>query len=174
MRTPFRLERISTSLCRDMRQITQLLSEVGPRLLAHNAQATMSSISNLDSLHVIYISRLAPDQDHRVFATVSRVARARNPDLDIGGVLLFDGESFCQWIHGPAAAVNQLVATIALDSRHVNFRLLHCGSSVFMPADRSWSSGFVPPFALDAMASECMGTDEVLSAFKNVLAAADV
>lgn len=134
----------------------------------------MSSNANLDSLHVIYVSRLASDQDHRVFATVSQIARARNPDLSVGGVLLFDGECFCQWIHGPAAAVNQLVATIALDSRHEDFRLIFCGSSDFIPPDRSWNSGFVPPFALDVLASKSMGSDEILSAFMNVLAAADV
>jgi hypothetical protein len=134
----------------------------------------MPSRPNLDTLHVIYISRLAPDEDHRAFAAVCRTSNARNPALGIGGVLLFDGEHFCQWLYGSADAVSRLLTTIALDQRHVDFKLLHLGGSDFTPAVSSWCSGFVAPFALDVMDSKRMGSAEVLPMFMAVLAKADL
>jgi len=130
----------------------------------------MSSRSNPDPLHVIYISRLAPDEDYRAFATVCRVASARNPELGVGGMLLFDGERFCQWLHGAADAVSQMLASIVLDQRHVDFKLLHLGSSDFTPINSSWCSRVVPPCALDVMDSKSLGSTEVLHTFMNVLA----
>jgi len=129
---------------------------------------------NLDPLHVIYISRLAPDEDYRTFTAVCRTARARNSALDIGGVLLFDGERFCQWLHGSAEAVSSLLATIALDQRHVDFKLLHLGGSDLILPHRNWRSGFVAPFALDVLASKSKGATEVLPVFMTVLAQAEL
>lgn len=134
----------------------------------------MSSHPNPDLLHVIYISRLAPDEDYRAFGAVCRTARAMNPKLGVGGALLFDGERFCQWLHGSADAVSRLLTNIALDRRHVDFKLLHLGGSDFTPPNRSWCSGFVPPFALDVMDSENIGATGALPMFMNVLAEADV
>jgi len=149
---------------------------LGSFTLSHrNALSTdMSTLPNPDNLHVIYISRLAPDEDYRAFAAVSRSARARNPSLGIGGALLFDGESFCQWLHGPADSVNRLVTTIALDRRHVDFTVLQYGGSNFTPFHHSWCSGFVPPFSLGAMKNIRIGTTEALPLFMSVLAQADV
>lgn len=134
----------------------------------------MSTLSNPDSLHVVSISRLAPNEDYRAFAAVSRTARARNPELGIGGALLFDGEYFCHWMHGPADAVNRLVTTIALDRRHVDFNVLHYGGSDFTPSHHSWCSGFVPPFSLGVMKNVGIGNTDVLPMFMAVLAKADV
>jgi len=134
----------------------------------------MPSHTNLDHLHVIYISRLAPDEDYRAFTAVCRTARARNSALGIGGVLLFDGERFCQWLHGSAEAVSSLLTTIGLDRRHVDFKLLHLGGSDFIAPDRNWRSGFVPPFALDVLASESMGATEVLPMLMNLLDQAEL
>lgn len=134
----------------------------------------MPSHPNPDSLHVIYISRLAPDEDYRAFGAVSRTARTRNAALGVGGALLFDGERFCQWLHGSVEVVSGLLTTIALDRRHVDFKLLHLGGSDFTPAISSWYSGFVPPFALDAMDHKRIGSAEVLPMFINMLAQADV
>lgn len=134
----------------------------------------MPSHPNPDPLHVIYISRLAPDEDYRAFGAVCRTARARNSALGIGGVLLFDGERFCQWLHGSGDVVSRLLTTIALDQRHVDFKLLHLGGSDVTPATSGWCSGFVPPFALDVMDSKRMGSAEVLPLFMNVLDQAEL
>ena len=107
---------------------------------------------NTESLHVIYISQLAPGQNCAVFSAICRVARSRNPDLGIAGVLLFDGERFLQWLHGAPAEVSQLMDTIAADPRHTAVRVL---LNVQLPTEyeRGWRAGFVDPEALDAFAA---------------------
>jgi len=94
------------------------------------------------------------------------------PRWSAGGALLFDGERFCQWLHGSGEVVSRLLTTIALDRRHVDFKLLHLGVSDVTPAISGWCSGFVPPFALDVMDSKPMGSAEVPPMFMNVLAEA--
>lgn len=132
----------------------------------------MPSHPNPDSLHVIYISQLAPDADYRAFGAVCETARAVNPSLGVGGALLFDGRRFCQWLYGSAGSVSALLTAIALDRRHVNFELLYLGGQDFTPAITSWCSGVVPPFALDKMDNKKMGSAEVLPMFMNALSAA--
>jgi hypothetical protein len=107
-----------------------------------------------DPLHVIYINRLATDKDYRAFV---------------------DGERFCQWPHGSGEVVSRLLTAIALDRRHVDFKLLHLGVSDVTPAISGWCNGFVAPFALDVLDvldSKMMGSAEVLPVFMNVLAEA--
>jgi hypothetical protein len=134
----------------------------------------MSSQPNPDPLHVVYISRLAPNEDYRAFGAVCRTARAMNPKWGVGGVLLFDGERFCQWLHGSADAIGRLLTNIALDQRHVDFKILHLGGSDCIPPNHSWCSGFVAPFALDVMDSESIGATGTLPVFMQVLAEADL
>jgi hypothetical protein len=134
----------------------------------------MPSRPNPDSLHVVYISRLAPDEDYRAFGAVSHTARTRNPALGVGGALVFDGERFCQWLHGSAEVVSRLLTTIALDRRHVDFKLLHLGGNDLTPAISGWCNGFVLPFALDVMDHKRIGSAEVLPMFMKVLAEADL
>jgi hypothetical protein len=98
----------------------------------------------------------------------------RTPRWRVEGALLFDGGRFCQWLHGSGEVASRLLTTIALDRRHVDFKLLHLGVSDVTPAISGWCSGFAPPFALDVLDSNGMGSDEVLPMFLNVLAEADV
>ena len=132
---------------------------------------SMPSHPNPDSLHVIYISHLAPDEDDRAFDAVCQIARAVNPSLGVGGALLFDGKRFCQWLHGSAESVSALLTAIALDRRHVNFKLLYLGGRDFTPAISSWCSGVLPPFTLDEMDNKKMGSAQVLPMFMNALSA---
>jgi hypothetical protein len=132
----------------------------------------MPSHPNPDSLHVIYISRLAPDEDDRAFGAVCQTARAVNPSMGVGGALLFDGKRFCQWLYGSAEPVSALLTAIALDRRHENFKLLYMGGHDFTPAITSWFSGVVPPSVLDDMDNTKMGSAQVLPMFMNALSAA--
>jgi hypothetical protein len=131
-----------------------------------------------DPLHVIYINRLATDKDYRAFGAVSRTARTHNPALECGRRAFVDGERFCQWPHGSGEVVSRLLTAIALDRRHVDFKLLHLGVSDVTPAISGWCNGFVAPFALDVLDvldvldSKMMGSAEVLPVFMNVLAEA--
>ena len=74
----------------------------------------------------LYQSKLAPGADATCVAQIVKTARAFNEKAQITGILVFDGEFFCQYIEGPSSQVQNLVALLTGDPRHVNFTpLLH-------------------------------------------------
>jgi hypothetical protein len=107
---------------------------------------------NTETLHIIYISQLAPGQNCAVFSAICRVARSRNSDLGIAGVLLFDGERFLQWLHGAHDPVSQLMDTIVVDTRHTGVRVLLEMPLGTTSVDPRWRTGFIDADALDAIA----------------------
>ena len=76
---------------------------------------------------VLYVSTLAPDQPTAVVAEIAAKARQVNAELDITGLLIFDGQRFCQQLEGPQKAVLKLIERIRNDPRHVNVEVLHHG-----------------------------------------------
>ena len=135
---------------------------------------TLERPSRADHLHVIYMSRLAPGADYRAFAAVCRRARTYNPSLGVGGVLLFDGERFCQWLHGDPSVVQTLMATIAQDHRHTDLQLLHCAAKTDEDSDSRWCCGFVLPDALDILDSDGAGRHDAVGSFTQLLVTADL
>jgi len=105
------------------------------------------------TLHVIYISQLAPGQNCAAFSAICRVARSRNTDLGIAGVLLFDGERFLQWLHGAHDPASQLMDAIVADARHAGVRVLLDRLLPTTETDRRWRTGFIDADALDAFAA---------------------
>lgn len=51
---------------------------------------------------VLYVSTIAPDQPLSVVAEIAGRARVVNAELGITGLLIFDGQRFCQQLEGPA------------------------------------------------------------------------
>ena len=78
-----------------------------------------------DLYQLIYLSHLAPEETADCVSNIVRVARQRNPALGVGGLLIFDGGRFCQYIEGGAEVVGALAEQIRVDTRHVNFRVLY-------------------------------------------------
>ncbi len=76
---------------------------------------------------VLYVSTLAPDQPTAVVAEIAAKARQVNAELDITGLLIFDGQRFCQQLEGPQKAVLKLIERIRNDPRHVNVEVVHNG-----------------------------------------------
>lgn len=76
---------------------------------------------------LVYRSVLSPDANPACVADIIRVARAFNRSHEITGVLVFDGERFCQLLEGDAAAVEALGERIARDVRHHRFEVLNRG-----------------------------------------------
>jgi len=76
---------------------------------------------------VLYVSTIAPDQPLSVVAEIAGRARFVNAELDITGLLIFDGQRFCQQLEGPQKAVLKLIERIRNDPRHVNVEVLHHG-----------------------------------------------
>lgn len=76
---------------------------------------------------VLYVSTLAPEQSLSVVAEVAGRARQTNAELGVTGLLIFDGQRFCQQLEGPQKAVLKLIERIRNDPRHVNVEVLHHG-----------------------------------------------
>ena len=76
---------------------------------------------------VLYVSTLAPDQPLSVVAEIAARARLVNVQLDITGLLVFDGQRFCQQLEGPQKAVLKLIERIRNDPRHINVEIVHNG-----------------------------------------------
>lgn len=85
-------------------------------------------MTSLPTLYeVLYVSQLAPGQSAGVVAEIAGPARLANSEMQITGLLIFDGSRFCQQLEGPKKAVLKLIERIRADSRHVNVEVVHHG-----------------------------------------------
>lgn len=123
---------------------------------------TLAPVNTATELHLAYISTLAPGCDHSVFSAVCRTSRARNAERGIAGVLLFDGQRFCQWLYGDKTAVTRLMSEIALDPRHTDLSIRLETSLPALQFEPHWHAGFVDADALDAFAALSGHGDEAL------------
>ena len=77
------------------------------------------------NFELVYTSVLAPTADVLGFADTIRRARSYIREHGITGILVFDGERFCQYLEGERQKVLELVAKIEADPRHHQFVVLH-------------------------------------------------
>ncbi|MDM0017798.1 BLUF domain-containing protein [Variovorax saccharolyticus] len=83
----------------------------------------------MHELHeILYCSLLAPDQPTEVVGRIVSRARARNADDGITGLLVFDGQRFCQHFEGPREKVRSLMMRLEADRRHTDLCVLFEGS----------------------------------------------
>ncbi|BEP93562.1 BLUF domain-containing protein [Acidovorax sp. sif1233] len=121
-----------------------------------------------DLYEVLYVSTLAPDQPTSVVAEVAGRARLVNAQLDITGLLIFDGQRFCQQLEGPQKAVLKLIERIRNDPRHINVEVLHNGP---LAARRfqQFSLAFSTVEDVDALARmERLDGEAALAAFESM------
>lgn len=82
----------------------------------------------MPELHeILYSSLLAPDQPPQVVGRIVTLARARNANDGITGLLVFDGIRFCQHFEGDREQVLALMARLQADRRHTELRVLFEG-----------------------------------------------
>ncbi|WP_198086921.1 BLUF domain-containing protein [Variovorax sp. E3] len=77
---------------------------------------------------ILYCSTLAQDLPPPTVGAIVTRARARNAEQGITGLLVFDGQRFCQHLEGPREAVEALMDRIAQDPRHVEVRIAYEGA----------------------------------------------
>jgi hypothetical protein len=75
----------------------------------------------------VYTSVLAPAADVRGIADIVRRARSHNRAHGISGILIFDGEHFCQCLEGGCEEVLLLAGRIEADRRHEQFSIVQQG-----------------------------------------------
>lgn len=117
---------------------------------------------------VLYVSTLAPEQPLSVVAEIAGRARQVNGELDITGLLIFDGQRFCQQLEGPKKVVLKLIERIRNDPRHVNVEVLHHGPLAGRRF-QNFSLAFSTAEDVDALARlEQLDGDAALAAFNTV------
>jgi len=89
-----------------------------------------------------YHSRLLPEQDFSAVGAIIRTARRFNAVHGITGVLVFDGERFCQFIEGPTDAINNLIERLYADTRHIGLTRLVSEACVDERRFPNWSMAF--------------------------------
>lgn len=75
----------------------------------------------------LYFSVLADGQSPGAVARILARARPFNAANDITGLLVFDGQRFCQHLEGPDGPLDELMARIEADLRHRDVRVVHNG-----------------------------------------------
>lgn len=78
----------------------------------------------LKSLLYVSRSRLASEKSSAEVEEIVRQAQARNEQAGITGALIFTESNFAQVIEGENAAIDRLVASIMLDRRHTDVRII--------------------------------------------------
>lgn len=97
-----------------------------------------------DDLHCfLYRSHIAPDADISCVADIVKTARNFNKTQGITGILIFDGQQFCQYIEGPQPALQELVDRITVDRRHIQFTTLHQSAGQHQRRFSKWAMAYV-------------------------------
>ncbi|HEX9954984.1 MAG TPA: BLUF domain-containing protein, partial [Allosphingosinicella sp.] len=84
-------------------------------------------------------------RDSSQVADIVDVARARNSGLSVTGALVFSEQSFAQVLEGPAAAVEELMASIERDPRHHRLSVLIDASLAAGRRFSDWSMAYSGP-----------------------------
>lgn len=93
------------------------------------AQPTKPPSTTPIRLHeVMYVSVMAPDLPIRTVAEIAGKARVANEQAGITGLLIFDGQRFCQQLEGDRKPVLKLLERIREDPRHTQIEVLHHGA----------------------------------------------
>lgn len=76
---------------------------------------------------LLYVSAMAPSGRYAVVGEIARKARTKNKPLHVTGLLVFDGERYCQHLEGTMQDVLELYKRISEDPRHTDVVLLNQG-----------------------------------------------
>ena len=108
-----------------------MLLSPAPDFLPNGSSAptgTLCAPSALTTLYeVLYVSQLAPDTPVSAVASIAGHARAANTQRGLTGLLVFDGQRFCQQLEGTQKNVLSAMARICQDGRHREVSVVHQG-----------------------------------------------
>lgn len=123
---------------------------------------------------VLYISTIAPDAPVSVVAEIAAKARIANQQRDITGLLIFDGQRFCQQLEGTQKQVLSLLERIRLDPRHVDVNVVHHGP-LATRRFKQFDLGYTSVDDEDALALlEQLDGQAAMDAFNELLSAVDL
>lgn len=90
---------------------------------------------------IIYSSQATIDFSPGELVDLLELARSKNQDAGLTGMLLYCSQSFLQMLEGDPAALESTYQRIAADNRHANLRLL-MNADVASPLFPDWTMGF--------------------------------
>lgn len=97
---------------------------------------------NVDKLtHLIYCSAAIPALSPADLGAILEIARRKNSQLSVTGMLLYSSGSFFQVLEGDEATVMELFARIADDRRHTNATMI-IREPIARRAFGDWTMGF--------------------------------
>ncbi|MDM0043227.1 BLUF domain-containing protein [Variovorax dokdonensis] len=97
-----------------------------------------------------YVSQLASDASASTVPAILAQVRQGNARNGITGVLVFDGQSFMQYLEGPSGVLQGLMGQIAIDPRHARLQMLHEGALQERRCSR-YELGYADPTADGAL-----------------------
>lgn len=90
----------------------------------------------------IYTSQLSISAPVSCVPDIVRISKIKNKHLGITGLLIFDGDYFCQYLEGTENAVRALIESIKMDKRHTNFKTLFEDYTETSRRFESWSIAY--------------------------------
>jgi hypothetical protein len=123
---------------------------------------------------LLYVSTAAPSIESGGVGAIARQARAKNEVSGVTGLLVFDGERFCQFLEGRAEHVGPLFERIRVDIRHLKVQLVHESSSD-RRSFRRFSMGFAQIESSELLGSlALLSTSEAMSKFWELVPSLDM
>lgn len=124
---------------------------------------------------LIYTSVLQVPTPVAEVSSIIRTSRAKNPDFGITGVLLFDGQHFCQYIEGEPRHVSALAANIRRDVRHTDFKTIYSDNLVGGRRFSSWRAGYPTELEPDALSKIlCTSHDSMFASLMHLTSSFDL
>lgn len=95
--------------------------------------------SNLNQF--AYISHQTQDFSEENLRKLLILARKKNKEMKLTGLLLFDKPYFFQVLEGPADAIELMRKTLELDKRHKNMDVIYFNNNLFEREFSRWNMG---------------------------------
>jgi hypothetical protein len=119
---------------------------------------------------VLWISQLSPLLHLGVVAQIWQSSRERNQRLGLTGVMVFDGERFCEMLEGDADELETVCRDVAFDTRHVGMRLLYAAIAPVPRRLSEWRCGYCEAPELACFSdSDGLEGEPAIAAFLSVL-----
>ena len=93
--------------------------------------------------HIIYLSWATAPFTNAQLQSLLALARRRNAELAVTGILLYGNERFVQVLEGEQEVVKELYAHIRQDARHDNF-ITFADKPILQRSFKDWAMAFQP------------------------------
>lgn len=103
-----------------------------------------SGFGSEDDISVLlYVSALAKGCDDLTVSDIARQAIQKNSEVQVTGLLLFDGTHFAQFVEGPPHAIKDLTRALQRDLRHEGMQVLFQATSLTPRRFPQWAMGYL-------------------------------